>query len=196
MYGQNTRRWNAYDRLVEEINHAMLEDNWDVLVHGFTGVRDENEGGDMSDGSQKGPGPVIRGRGGEAVVEFHGLRGSQSWAGEAKQEFEVLKRRLADVTAKRSRMARRMKGIVDSEKILAEREKMERKKIARAQWLASQAAEGKIEMEAVKGTSRTGVTRVQSTDEPRGRTPPKNIGGERGTDRARRPGQWVWSPMR
>lgn len=60
MYGQNTRRWNAYDRLVEEINHGMLEDNWDVLVHEFTGMRDGNEGGDMSDGgSQKGPGPVI-----------------------------------------------------------------------------------------------------------------------------------------
>lgn len=197
MYGQNTRRWTSYDRLVDEVNHGFLEDNWDVLVHGFTGVRDQQEGGDVFDGiGQKGLGPVIRGRGGEAVVEFKGLRGSQSWAGEAKTEFEVLKRRLADVTAKRSRMARRMKGIVDSERMLAEREKKERKEIARARWLASQAGEEKSEIGGAEGPSRAGVTSARSTGSPGGRAPPSSPRDKRGIQRAMQPDEPNWSPMR
>lgn len=196
MFAQNTRRRNLSDRLVDEISHGMLEDNWDVLVHGFTGVRDSEESGDVFDSGQKGPGRVIRGRGGEAVVEFKGLQGSQSWAGEAKLEFDVVKRRLADVTAKRSRMARRMKGIVDAERMLAEREKKERKEIARAKWLASQAVEEEIEMEGAQRTARAGVTRVESTGSPRGRAFAKNPRNERGTKKTSQLGQSVWSPMK
>lgn len=141
MYGQTMRRWNRYDQFVEDIGHGMLEDNWDALVHKFTGVRDDDGAVEMGDRR----GQPVRSRGGEAIVEFDVLSGNVSWAGEVKGELEALRNKLTDVAAARMKRARELRGIVVRERALAEEEKVERKRIARGKWMASQVAKRKVE---------------------------------------------------
>lgn len=139
---QATHRWDLHDRLIEGINHGALEDHWDTLIYENTGIRDDVEVNAADLAQRNGQGgskqrPMIRGRGGEAVVEFEGPKGAISWTSEVREALDVLKGALARMGNEREEMARTMKRIMEGERTLAEKEKVERREKARLRWLAS-----------------------------------------------------------
>lgn len=191
--------------MIEEVGHAYLEDNWDALVYKFTGVRDGEEvDAVMDDGKGTGKGrgiAAIRGRGGEPIVEFEGVTGCQSWTESTREVFEGVKVGIVRMGADRARMARIMKRIVEGERKLAEKEKVERKEERRRRWLEKTGQVVDAGDGGVVATKSYDVReqRIQPSDKEKVTAVPFRRSGDvshatsRETDNTAQPGRWKLS---
>lgn len=157
-YKQGVNRWDLHERLVDGVGHGALEDNWDALVFRHTGVRDDEEvdgRGQEAQASQA----VIRRKGGEAVVEFERLKGAKSWTAETREALRTVDGVITRMMTERARVTKRMKRIMEGERMLAAREKEEWREVRRARWLADQrkrkSPDGVVEGERQRKTTTT-----------------------------------------
>lgn len=98
---QENKRWGNIERLKHEIDHALLEDNWDRLVGRITGGQDDED----------------------VHEEDH-----VSWADSTRFTDSLIRTHVNKSTNKRRENAQRMFEIMKQEKVLATEEREERKR--------------------------------------------------------------------
>lgn len=104
LYLHDFKRWEANARLLEEVDHARLEDAWDRTVQSQTGYADAPD-----------------------VLHDDGTWETKGWAEDTKTVLKELQQGLKMTGTRRTETTQRMWNIVQKETQLAEQEKAERK---------------------------------------------------------------------